>query len=144
MPALCRERDTGQSMPRNIEVVERLNKAFEEGDIEAALAELDPEVELVPIRAQLEGASYRGHDGYKRSISDFEEDWDDLRIHPEQIRETGDRVVVTGRMAARGKASGVELDIPLGLVYELRDGKVVRLESFPDPDEALRAAGLES
>jgi uncharacterized protein len=129
-------------MSRNVEVVERLIKAFEEGDINAALAELDPEVELVPIRAQLEGASYRGHDGYRRVIADFAEDWDNLRLQPERIHESGDRVVVSGRMVARGKASGIELDIPLGLLYELRDGKVVRLESFADADEALRAAGI--
>jgi ketosteroid isomerase-like protein len=30
----------------------------------------------------------------------------------------------------------------LGLLYELRDGKVVRGESFADADEALRAAGI--
>jgi ketosteroid isomerase-like protein len=129
-------------MSRNVEVVERLIKAFEEGDISAALAELDPEVELVPIRAQLEGASYRGHDGYRRVIADFAEDWDNLRLQPERIHESGDRVVVSGRMVARGKASGIELDIPLGLLYELRDGKVVRGESFADADEALREAGI--
>jgi hypothetical protein len=131
-------------MSANTEVVERLIKAFEDGDIEAALAELHPEVEFLPIRAQLEGTSYRGHDGYRRVIADFEEDWEDLRLPPERIHEAGDRVVVSGRMVARGKASGVELDIPLALLYELREGKVVRIESFSDPDEALRAAGVES
>jgi ketosteroid isomerase-like protein len=131
-------------MSANTEVVERLIKAFEDGDTEAALAELHPEVEFLPIRAQLEGTSYRGHDGYRRVVADFEEDWEDLRLPPERIHEAGDRVVVSGRMVARGKASGVELDIPLALLYELREGKVVRIESFADPDEALRAAGVES
>jgi ketosteroid isomerase-like protein len=130
-------------MSANTEVVERLIKAFEDGDIEAALAELHPEVEFLPIRAQLEGTSYRGHDGYRRLVTDFEEDWENLRLPPERIQESGDRVVVSGRMLARGKASGVELDIPLALLYELREGNVVRIESFSDPDEALRAAGLE-
>jgi uncharacterized protein len=129
-------------VPGNVEVVERLIKAFEERDQEAAFAELDPEVELLPIRAQLEGTSYRGHDGYRRLVADFDEDWEDLRLLPERIRESGDRVVVSGRMVASGRASGIELDIPLALLYELRNGKVVRLESFSDPDEALEAIGL--
>jgi ketosteroid isomerase-like protein len=127
----------------NAEVVERLINAFSEGDVDAALAELDPEVELVPIRAQLEGTDYRGHEGYRRVLADFEEDWEELRLIPEQLRESGDRVLVTGRMVARGKASGVELDIPLALLYQLRDRKVVRLESFADPDEGMRAAGID-
>jgi ketosteroid isomerase-like protein len=127
----------------NAEVVERLISAFTEGDVAAALAELDPEVELFPIRAQLEGTNYRGHEGYRRVLADFEEDWEELRLIPEQLRESGDRVLVTGRMVARGKASGVELDIPLALLYQLRDRKVVRLESFADPDEGIRAAGID-
>jgi ketosteroid isomerase-like protein len=130
-------------VPGNVEVVERLIKAFEEGDLEAAVSELDPDAELLPIRAQLEGTSYRGHDGYRQLVADFEEDWEGLRLLPERIRESGDQVLVSGRMVATGKASGVELDIPLALLYELRNGKVVRLESFSDPDEALRATGLE-
>jgi ketosteroid isomerase-like protein len=130
-------------MGGNAEVVERLIKAFSEGDVDAALAELDPEVELVPIRAQLEGTNYRGHEGYRRVLADFEEDWGELRLIPEQLRESGDRVLVTGRMLAKGKASGVELDIPLALLYQLRDRKVVRLESFADPDEGIRAAGID-
>lgn len=130
-------------MSANTEVVERLTRAFEQRDIDAALPLLDPDVELVPIRAQLEGASYRGHEGYRRVIADFEEDWEELRLAPERMHESGDHVLVIGRMAAKGKASGVELDIRLALLYELRNGKVVRLESFSDLDEAMVAIGVE-
>jgi ketosteroid isomerase-like protein len=130
-------------MSANTEVVERLLRAFEQRDIEPALAELDPDVELVPIRAQLEGASYRGHEGYRRVVADFDEDWEELLLVPERTQESGDHVLVIGRMAAKGKASGVELDIRLVLLFELRNGKVVRLESFSDLDEAVAAIGVE-
>jgi ketosteroid isomerase-like protein len=129
-------------MPANAEVVDRFIAAFEAGDVDAALECMDPDVELLPIRAQLDGSSYRGHDGYRRLLDDFAADWDDLRLVRERTQEEGDRVLTTGRLTATGKTSGVALDVPLALLYELRDGKVVRFQSFTDPEEALRITGL--
>ena len=48
-----------------------------------------------------------------------------------------------GRLQGRGRTSGVELDVPMGFVWTLRDGKVVRAKSFSEQADALRAAGLE-
>ena len=129
-------------MPANAEVVDRFIAAFEAGDLAAALECMDPDVELLPIRAQLDGSSYRGHDGYTRLLDDFAADWDDLRLVKERTYEEGDRILTTGRLQATGKTSGIALDVPLALLYELRDGKVVRLQSFSDPEEALRISGL--
>ena len=131
-------------MSANTELVERLARAFEDEDTDAALACLDPEVELLPIRAQLDGTSYIGHDGYRQVVADFAADWEGLRLVQEQLQEAGDRVVAVGRLHAKGKASGIDLDVPLALLYDIRDGLVTRLQSFSDPDEALRAAALES
>ena len=48
-----------------------------------------------------------------------------------------------GRLRARGRASGMDLDVPMGFVWTLRDGKVVRARTFSEQADALRAAGLE-
>ena len=130
-------------MPGNAEVVERLADAFERGDLEASLACLDPEVELQPIRARLEGTSYVGHEGWRRMLADWDSDWEGLRLEQRELHEKGDTVVAVGRFTARGRTSGVELDVPLGLLYRLRAGKIVSVESYSDPDEALRAAGID-
>jgi len=42
----------------------------------------------------------------------------------------------------RGPASGIEVGSPLGQVYTLRDGKIIRSVDFNTHDEALEAAGL--
>lgn len=130
-------------MPGNTEVVERLLRAFQEGDIEAALADLDPDVELLPIRAQLEGTRYRGHEGFRQVLTLFDEDWEYVRLLPQDLRGRGEFVYALLRVQSRGKASGVELDIPIGALWEFRWDQIVRLESFSEPDEALRAAGIE-
>ena len=130
-------------MAGNAKVTERLIAAFNDGDLDAALDCLDPEVELLPIRAQLDGTSYLGHDGYRRVVADFAADWEGLGLSQQTLHERNDRIVAVGRLHARGKASGIDLDVPLGLLYEFRDGRVSRISSFSDPAEALAAAGIE-
>jgi len=137
-----RSGDTGR-VPGNTEVVERLADAFEREDMEGSLACLDPEVQLHPIRARLEGTSYVGHEGWRRMLADWDSDWEGLRLEHRKLHEKGDLVVAVGRFTARGRTSGVELDVPLGLLYRLREGKIVRVESFTEPDQALRAAGID-
>ena len=61
----------------------------------------------------------------------------------EEFVELGDRVLVLTRQSGRGKHSGVLLDRELGDLFTFRDGKIVRLESYWNRDEAVRAAGLE-
>ena len=128
-------------MGANAKLVEQFTEAFARGDVEGALQYLHPDVELHPIRAQLEGANYRGHDGYRQLIADMEQDWDQLQLLPDEIREVDDHVLGIGRMQAKGKASGVELDVPLTILWDVRDDLLARLESFPTLDEALEAIG---
>ncbi len=92
------------------------------------------------VRARLEGTSYFGHDGYLQVLDLFEQDWDDLQLHPgadRRGRRQGPRE--RPRIRAGGKTSGIQLDVPLVLVYEFRDGRISRLESFDEPEAALRA-----
>ena len=104
---------------------------------------MEPDVELHPLRAQLEGKAYRGHDGVREMLADFDQDWEYVQVDAEEFRDADDEVVVLGRLHGRGRASGVELDVPMGFVWTLRDGKVVRIQSFSEQADALRAAGLE-
>jgi ketosteroid isomerase-like protein len=127
----------------NVEIVRRLLDAFNDRDLDAMLAATHPEAELQSLRAQLEGRAYRGHEGVRQMLADFDEDWEFVQMHAEEFREAGDRVVALGRLRARGRASGVDLDVPIGFVWTLRDGMVVRGTTFSEQAEAIRAAGLE-
>jgi ketosteroid isomerase-like protein len=52
-------------------------------------------------------------------------------------------VLALGRVRAKGRGSGVELDQPMLSVVWFRNGKVARMQSFLDRDEALEAASTE-
>ena len=127
----------------NVQLIRRLVEAFNDRDIDSVVQDMQPDVELHPLRAQLERKAYRGHDGVREMLADFDQDWEYIQVDAEEFRDADDEVVVLGRLRARGRASGIDLDVPMGFVWTLRDGKVVRIRSFSEQADALRAAGLE-
>jgi ketosteroid isomerase-like protein len=130
----------------NIDVVLRGYEAFNRGDVSAALEALDPEIEwktyLVPGPG---GGTYRGHAGVRELWGDARNIFGDFRNDPERLIEAGDdKVVAFITVRGRGKASGAEVKARIAHVHTLHDGKVVRVESFENRDEALKVAGLGS
>jgi ketosteroid isomerase-like protein len=126
----------------NVEIARALADSWNRGDREAFLALCDEEAEFVPLRAQLEGESYWGHDGLKRFLAGLSEEWDEVRFEVEEVRDAGEQVVGIGRFRARGRTSGVDINVPLGTITRVRRGKVVYVRFFSEPAEALEAAGL--
>lgn len=129
--------------PENVDIVRGLPEVFNRRDIPAMLALLDPDVEWIPIMATLEGRVYRGHDGVCQWIEDLGTDWEYFETYTEEWHDLGDRVLAFGRWRARGRASGIELENePASWLWDVRDGKIVRLQTFTDRTEAIEAAGL--
>jgi ketosteroid isomerase-like protein len=129
----------------DVEVVRRALEAFNEGDTASVIELMDPDIEFVPVRAVLDGSSYRGHEGFKRFVADMGEDWEDFHPTSELFRDLGDgRVLVLGRFHARGRASGIEIETPGAWVNEVRDGKIVHMRFYADEAAALDALGLNS
>ena len=58
--------------------------------------------------------------------------------------DAGDDVVLLIRNQRQwGRSSGIEVELPpFGMVFTIRDGKVVRMRIFPNRQSALEAAGL--
>jgi ketosteroid isomerase-like protein len=125
----------------NVEIVRVAFDAWNRGDHDTLLGLWDEEAEFYPLRAQLEGRAYHGRDGLRRFIVELAEDWEEVRFEVDEVREAGGQLVGFGRFLARGKASGIELNVPLGLVGVVRDKKVVYSRFFSDPADALEAAG---
>lgn len=123
---------------QNVQVVRRVNKAIEAKDMDALVAEHHPDVEIVVLRSEIEGP-YRGHDGLRTMATDmFEADFGQ-RI--DEMRElSGNRVLVLGRQHAT--VSGAPWEHSLAEIFEIRDGKVARLQAFRTVEQALEAAGL--
>jgi ketosteroid isomerase-like protein len=131
----------------NVDLAERVfgafNRTYTEGK-DDLYELLDPEVDWEPITAQLDGTTYRGHDGVRQWMVDMKADWEEFETHWEDFRDLDDdRVLSLGRWHARGRASGVAIDFQKAAwLLHIRDGKVVRLKTFTDRKDAYEAAGL--
>ena len=126
----------------NVEVVRQAFDAWNRGDHEALLRMWGEDAEFYPLRAQLEGRAYRGPDGLREFIDELADEWTDVRFEVDEIRDAGEQMVGSGRFRARGRASGVDINVPLGVVGVVRSGRIVYARFFSDPSEALEAAGL--
>jgi uncharacterized protein len=63
--------------------------------------------------------------------------WETWRVEADDYLEIGDFVVVLASYRGRGKTSGVEVDQEGAHVFQIRDGKVMRLEIFADRQKAI-------
>ena len=126
----------------NVELARRVIDTWNRGDYGAWIEVFDSDCEFRPLRAQLEGQPYRGHDGLRQFVHDLSQEWEQVRFALNYVHDVGDQVVVLARFHARGRASGAEVDIPIGVVGKVRAGKIAEAQMFSDPDEALKTAGL--
>ena len=129
----------------NVETFKRALDAYNRRDIDGFLQAFDPAVETRPLTLATfgqEAAVYRGHDGLRQFVRDVDETLIDVQVEQLDIRDLGERLVATGRLRGRGRASGAEAESPVGWLVEFKDGRVVRMRDYLDPKEALEAAGL--
>jgi uncharacterized protein len=127
----------------DFEVIRQAWAGFSRGDIAGLLENLDPDIEVVPFGAKMEGKLYRGHQG----VQDWWQqeilaNWEVFETLPEEFRRVGDRILVFGRWVARGKTSGVDLQVPATWIVDMREGKIARWQTYTDRGEALAALRL--
>jgi ketosteroid isomerase-like protein len=133
-------------MPQeNVEIVRRTVEAILRGEWEQAAPLLDPNAEgHGTVGGLSEGTVMRGITQFRQSFEQEDaEAWDERRLEPEEFIDAGDRVVVLVREFRRGRGSGIELETDTAVVFEVRDGRVVRIQGYMDRAEALEAAGIQ-
>jgi uncharacterized protein len=130
---------------QNVEIVRRANELLERGDGRGLADLFDPEVELHGTVGGLEeGKILRGLSQIRQAFEAEEEEvWDEHRIEPQEFIDAGDRVVVFLREYQRSK-SGAELVIDTASILDVRDGRIVRMQGYMNPAEALEAVGLSN
>jgi ketosteroid isomerase-like protein len=133
----------------NLEIVRRMYelgraRPLSGGDWERMSELVDPDVELRGTVGGLEeGYVSRGVDPIRQRFeAEDNEVWDEHRIEPVRFIEAGERVVVIQREYQRGKGSGVELELDTATVFDVRGGRIVRIQPYMNPAAALEAVGL--
>jgi ketosteroid isomerase-like protein len=82
-----------------------------------------------------------GRDALARYLADWAETFADFTTSLEEAEAIGDdHVLALGRVAGRARASGVETELRVAVLYTVRDGRIVRGREYLTQDEALAAA----
>lgn len=118
----------------NVDAVRRSYEAFARDDMDAVVADMDPEIEWHQAEGLPHGGFYRGLDEVRRAIFAPLDDewWDEFAADPDELLDAGDEVVVLGRYRGRAKGTGKPLDVPFVHVWSFRDGRAWRFRQFLD------------
>jgi ketosteroid isomerase-like protein len=129
----------------NVEIVRRGYEAMRREGFEAVIPFLDPDIEWhTPDQDVQANEPYRGHDGAREFWKLLNEEFESVEVEPEEILDGGDCVLVLTRTRARGRASGLTVEIAdANLWTHSPQGRATSLRMFLNRDEARRAAGLQ-
>jgi ketosteroid isomerase-like protein len=126
---------------QDVETVRGGYDAFNSGNPGGVLERLDAEVEWIePGGGNSPSGTFNGPqavgDGVFPVVGQY---FDEFTAEPENFDDQGDRIVVTGRFKGQAK-SGAELDTAFEHTYDMKDGKIARLENKVADQDAWAAA----
>jgi ketosteroid isomerase-like protein len=127
----------------NVGIVRRLIEAYNRpgSEAEAALSLFDEAAVFEEPPEQPGARIARGRAEIGRVVGRFDGVWEEHRAEVVEIRAVdADRVLLLSTDHFRGR-DGIEVTKDSGTVFTLRDGKVVRMQSFWERENALRAVG---
>src|ERR1700719_556374 len=103
----------------NVEIVRALAARWNAGVRSVPTDLFDPAVELETPISSVAGKPYRGYAGVEEWIRENDEQFSVWRISLPDVREADGKVIAIGSVHARGRASGIEVDITAALIAEL-------------------------
>jgi len=95
---------------------------------------------VVPGEHWPDGAVLEGKDAFRENTQEWLDVWQSIAIETDEVEAYGERVVAHGCWRSTGRVSGVEGTMPVHIVFTVRDGRIARLEWFPDHQRAVAAA----
>ena len=84
----------------------------------------------------------RGHEALIEWTERWLEAWSSYSDQVEEIIDGGEIVVAAVSISGRGRTSDVEIRQRFFHVFEMREGRILRLREYLDRDSALEVAGL--
>ena len=141
-------RDNPRMSEEKAELVKRAADAWNEDDLEAFLAVLDPDIEWhTSIERFFEGpaSTFRGHTGIRQFWASYRgEVFERLEVRMDEFRDAGESLLTLGHIMTVGQTSGLELASELAQLWTFRRGKIASSRDFLSHADGLKAAGLDA
>ncbi len=130
----------------NVELARRSFEAWNQRDVAWFIDNGTEDFEFFPAivtGVEGQGSAVRGEDQVRQHFADLDETWESFVLDQDEYREVGEQVVCIVRLRARGRGSGLEMDLPVAMALWFRGDKMARAQSFLDVDQALEAASKD-
>ena len=117
-------------------------EAFARGDLDAFLADHDPDSEWRTAADEPNPQTYHGHEGLRRFAAEISEAWADRFdgvMTFEDFIDLGDWVVVPWTARLRGRSSGIEVDVSETYAVRVEHCRIVRVNEYRTTEEAIDA-----
>jgi ketosteroid isomerase-like protein len=124
----------------NVEVVHAAYEQFARGDF-SPFANLGNDFEFVTSPELPDAGTYRGEAAI-RFMTTWVDSFEQLTMEATEVIDAGDKVVVGLIQRGHSRGSQTVVEGRWWQAVTLRDGEIVRVESFPERAQALEAAGL--
>ena len=120
------------------EAIRSAYEAWNSGDPAAASDVLDPAFEIRLPDTGMNTGTFRGRDGMQRFLASYLEVFEFFRFDLESLEEDGDRVVALVHVTARGRGSGVDVELRPAHVWSFEEDRAVAVEVVPERENALK------
>ena len=131
---------------QNVEIVRGVLEAWNRRDFETLMSfgHDDVELHLIGGFADMIGDTFDGPDAVLRFWREMAQTIGG-RIELDDARDLGDgdQLLVRFTWTGSGFGSGAPATMKTGNIWTFRDGKVIRVDAYYDPDAAFEAAGIE-
>jgi uncharacterized protein len=119
----------------NVDLVRGGYDDFNSGNIEGVIARLHEEVEWIePGGGNSPSGTFRGPDSVRGNVfANVPANFEEFTVTVVEARDEGDTVVIKSHFEGTNK-SGAKLDADAEQVWEIRDGKIARLDNKPDQE----------
>lgn len=129
----------------NVEIIRRSFEAFESMDVERWVADWAEDVEFDVSGYEPwtgEPKHYTGQLAILEFFGTMMAGIKVLKVDVHRVEAVDDDRVIAIYTETRQEPGQAAHDVPVGIVYRLRDGKLAQVWVYSDPAAALRAAGL--
>jgi ketosteroid isomerase-like protein len=138
--ALTEKLDAEALIRQNIEAIRGGYDSVGQGNFDAMLALVDPDVVVRDRPESPDPRTYHGYQGARDALAASDETFEGFELEPEEFIGEGEYVVVVLTMRGTGRGSGVKVEERIAHQWKVRDGKAVELQVYSDPDDAVRDA----
>jgi uncharacterized protein len=129
-----------ETTPDTATTVQRLMDAFVAGDGETFMSLIDDDIEWNPAEHHpFLTHQYRGKQQYAETLATVPAVLDDFRVDIDRVLVCGDVAVTELRYHGTVKRNGQAVDVQAAVVWEIRDGKLIRGQEYMDTWEFMKA-----